>query len=484
MQTNNIETLIKQLVMLPHEMAWVEFKENNADPQMIGESISALANAAAYHEKNKAYLIWGIRDADHAIIGTSFSFTGCKVGNQPLENWLRTQLSENTDFNCDSAEIDGKTVVMLTVTKAIERTVMFRKTEYIRAGSTTKKLNDVINMKAQLWDRLRSTRFEELPALENLDEQACIQLLDFSMYFSLLNERIPSSQEGIVHYFIEDQMIIRQDDGRYTITNLGAILFARKLASFPSISRKAMRVVQYRGESRLEILRESQFTAGYAVEYENLIKHVEDLLPASEVIEDGIRRTELMLPSIAIRETLANALIHQDFSARGTGVLIEIFSNRMEITNPGIPLVEVTRIVDNPPRSRNEKIAALMRRCHICEESGTGWDKIIISSELMHLPAPAITVYEDNMRVTLRAAVPFGDLPQTDKLWACYMHACIRYVEGKQMNNTSLRERFGLDDSYQSQISRLLKAAVNAKYIKAHDELTAPRYMRYIPIWG
>lgn len=484
MQGNVTELLIKQLVQLPHEMPWVEFKENNADPHMIGESISALANAAAYHEKAKAYLIWGVRNEDHKIVGTSFSFTGCKVGNQPLENWLRTQLSENANYSCESAEVDGKTVVVLSVTKAIERTVMFRKTEYIRVGSTTKKLNDVSNMKAQLWDRLRSARFEELPALENLDAQDCLQLLEFSMYFSLLKENIPSTQEGILHYFIEDQMIIRQDDGRYAITNLGAILFAKKLTSFPNISRKAMRVVQYKGENRLEILRESQFTAGYAVGYDGLIKYVEALLPASEVIEDGIRRTELMLPSIAIREALANALIHQDFSARGTGVLIEIFDNRMEITNPGIPLVDVFRIVDNPPRSRNERIAALMRRFHICEESGTGWDKIIISSELAHLPAPTINVYEDNMRVTLWAAVPFSSLPQSDKLWACYMHACIRYVEGKQMNNTSLRERFGLDESYQSQISRLLKAAVQARYIKAHDETTAPRYMRYIPVWG
>lgn len=481
---NNIELLVMQLIQLPYETPWVEFKENNSDHQMIGESISALANAAAYHEKNKAYLVWGIKDKTHEIAGTTFDFLAGKVGNQPLENWLRTQLSENADYIYDTDEIHGKRIVVVTISKATERTVMFRKMEFIRVGACTKKLNDVANMKAQLWDRLRSARFEDMPALDNLNTQESLRLLEYGVYFDLLNENIPSTLEGIIHYLVEDRLMTKQDDGLYAITNLGAILLAKRLLVFPTVSRKAVRVVQYQGENRLEILREMQITTGYAVGYEGLMKFIEALLPASEVIEDGIRRTELGYPSIAVRELVANALIHQDFTVHGTGALIEIFCNRMEITNPGRPLVEVQRIIDNPPRSRNERLAALMRRFHICEESGTGWDKIIISSELAHLPAPRIDVYEDNMRVTLRAAVPFNSLLLEDKLWACYMHACIRYVEGKQMNNPSLRERFGLDDSYVSQISRVLKAAVKANIIKAYDESTAPRYMRYIPTWG
>lgn len=481
---NNLELLLKQLVKLPHETPWVEFKENNADPQMIGESISALANAAAYHEKNKAYLVWGIQDKTHAIVGTEFDFYGAKVGNQLLENWLRTQLSENVDYTVDADVVDGKKIVVLTVLRATERTVMFRKTEYIRVSACTKKLNDVPNMKAQLWDRLRSVRFEDMLALENLTAHEVLNLLEYSFYFSLLNESIPTTPNSILHYLLEDRLIIKQDDGRYSITNLGAILFAKKLSSFPTVSRKAIRIVQYPAENRLEMLREKEISTGYAVSYEILIQYIEALLPATEIIEDGIRRTNLAIPSIAIRESVANAIIHQDFSARGTGVLIEIFSNRMEITNPGTPLVDVYRIVDNPPRSRNERLAALMRRFHICEESGTGWDKIIISSELAHLPAPTINVYKDNMKVTLRTAVPFNNLLLDDRLWACYMHACVRYVEGKQMNNPSLRERFGLDDSYVSQISRVLKAAVKAQLVKPYDQSTAPRYMSYVPIWA
>lgn len=481
---HNIEGLVRQMVQYPSERPWLEFKMNNCDPQMIGEDISALANAAAYCDRPKAYLIWGIEDDTHDIKGTSFNPNTQKQGNQPLEIWLRTQLSDNAEYEFISGDIENNPVVVLIITRAVERTVMFRKTEYIRVGSSTKKLNEVPNMKVVLWDHIRSTRFEELPAMENLALYDALQFLDYSVYFELQKIPVPSTMESIAHYLLEDHLIGKQDDGLYSITNLGAILLAKRLNPFPTVSRKAVRIVQYRGENRMEMIREMAGGKGYAVGYEGMLQYIEAMLPAAEIIEDGIRRTELAYPALAIRETIANALIHQNFSLQGTGPLIEIFSNRIEVTNPGFPLVDVYRIVDNPPRSRNEKLAALMRRFHICEESGTGWDKIILSSELKHLPAPRITLYEDNMKVTLYASLDFNDILQEDKLWACYLHACIRYVEEKHMTNTSLRERFGLDDSYKSQMSRLIKQAVESKLIKPFDPTTAPRYMRYIPIWA
>lgn len=480
----NVEGLVRKMIQYTSEQPWLEFKKNNCDPNMIGEDISALANAAAYYDRPNAYLIWGIEDGTHNVVGTTFDPYTKKQGNQSLEIWLRTLLSDNAEFEFISGEIEHKTVIVLIITRAAEQTVMYKRTEYIRVGSSTKKLNEVPNMKAVLWDHIRSTRFEELPAMTNLALYDALQLLDYSVYFELQRMPMPSNTENIVHYLIEDRLIVEQDDGQYTISNLGAILLAKRLNQFPTVSRKEVRVVQYRGENRMEIVREMSDGKGYAVGYENMIQFIEALLPAGEIIEDGIRRTELAYPSLAIRETVANALIHQNFSLQGMGPLIEVFSNRIEVTNPGRPLIDVFHIVDDPPRSRNEKLAALMRRFHICEESGTGWDKIIISSELKHLPAPKIDLYEDNMKVTLYALLGFNDILQEDKLWACYMHACVRYVEGKQVNNTSLRERFGLDESYKSQMSRLIRQAVENKLIKPLDPTTAPRYMRYIPFWA
>ena len=97
-------------------------------------------------------------------------------------------------------------------------------------------------------------------------------------------------------------------------------------------------------------------------------------------------------PIPVIREAVANALIHQDFYISGAGPLVEMFDNRIEVTNPGIPLVDIKRIVDNPPKSRNEKLASMMRRFKMCEELGRGWDRMVLACEMLYMPAPLAPV--------------------------------------------------------------------------------------------
>lgn len=163
---------------------------------------------------------------------------------------------------------------------------------------------------------------------------------------------------------------------------------------------------------------------------------------------------------------------------------MEIFDNRIEITNPGTPLVDVKRIIDNPPKSRNEKLASLMRRLRICEELGSGWDKMAISCELSQIPAPKIDLYEDSTKVIMFSEIPFTNISSEDKLWACYVHAVIKQIQGEQLTNKSLRERFGVKDSSSASISRLIKEAVEKKLLKPLDADTAPKHMRYIPYWA
>ena len=146
--------------------------------------------------------------------------------------------------------------------------------------------------------------------------------------------------------------------------------------------------------------------------------------------------------------------------------------------------MDAFRIVDTPPRSRNEKLSALMRRMGICEELGSGWDKIVLACELQQLPAPKMDIYEESTRVTIMPEVKFSDLPLEDRLWACYLHACIKYINSEYLTNRSLRERFGLIESSSGMVSRIIKEAVERKYIRPFDPDTAPRYMKYIPIWA
>lgn len=273
-------------------------------------------------------------------------------------------------------------------------------------------------------------------------------------------------------------------DDHFAITNIGAILFAKNLAEFDWLARKALRVIQYKGKSRIETVREQAGNKGYAVGFEGAIGFINNLLPQNEQIEQALRKTVPVYPEIAIRELVANALIHQDFSMTGSGPMVEIFTDRIEMTNPGTPLIDTLRFIDEPPQSRNEDLAALMRRMNICEERGSGVDKVIFHVELFQLPAPEFVVTDSHTKTILFAPRSLNDMDQKDRVRACYQHACLRYVSNEQMTNSSFRDRLGVDQKNYATISRIIREAVDAGLVRPVDPNTSNRYMRYVPFWA
>ena len=480
----NLDILVKELCKLPKEVGWVEFKHNNCDPKMIGEDISALANTATLKDRDNAYMIWGVDDNTHEIIGTKVRLPLETKGQQELENWLRYMLSKNADFEFLDTEVDGKHVEIIKIHKALSEPVAFEKIDYIRSGSYTKKLHEFPVMRAQLWDKLRNSQFEDVNSKEDLRFADITRMLSIETYFSLLDIPQPIDEKEIMHYLTEDGVIAKLDNGLFAITNLGAILFAKDLNDFSRLGRKAMRVVQYQGANRLFIQKEETFNSGYAVDFENIVRYVNALLPSREDANAVKLTTKSKFPLPSVREAIANSLIHQDLYITGAGPVIEVFDNRVEVTNPGTPLVDILRIIDNPPKSRNEKLASLMRRMKMCEELGRGWDRMVLACEMQYLPAPRIEIFQESTKVTLFAEMEYTNIPMDDKLWSCYLHACLMYIQGDALTNGTLRNRFGLKDSSAGSVSRLIKEAVEQKRIKAIDPETAKRYMRYVPIWA
>lgn len=465
-------------------MGWVEFKHNNCQPTMIGEDISALANSATLNDRDYAYLIWGVDDGSHEIVGTKVRLQLEKKGEQELENWLRYLLSKNADFEFYDTEVDGKHVELIRIHKALNEPVAFQKIDYIRSGSYTKKLNEFPTFRAQLWDKLRHSMFEDVRVKIDQRYEDIIRLLQVDAYFTLLKIPQPTEKDAVIHYLNEDRIIRKQDNGLYSITNLGALLFAKDLNEFARLGRKSMRVVQYKGKNRLLLQKEESFVQGYAVCFENIVRYVNALLPSNEDVNTVQLSTISKFPLPSIREAIANSLIHQDLYITGAAPVVEIFENRVEVTNPGTPLVDVLRIIDNPPKSRNEKLASLMRRLKMCEELGRGWDRMVLACEAQFLPAPRIDVFQDSTKVTLFSKIEFSNIPMEEKLWSCYLHACLMYVQGEVLTNKSLRDRFGVKETSAGSISRLIKESVSEKLIKPIDPDTAKRYMKYIPIWA
>lgn len=476
--------LVHELRKLPSETEWVEFKENNFDPQQIGEYISALANSAAMEGKAHAYMAWGIEDLSHEVVGTTFDPRKTKKGNEELENWLLRLLLPKIDFSFSNVSVGGLSVVLLEIPRASRHPVSFSGTEYIRVGSYKKTLRDFPEKERELWRIFDQTPFEEGVTAENLDSDEVLQLLDYPSYFGLLDVPLPESRDGILTALDSEKLICRCEAGGWNVTNLGAMLFAKSLNDFPELRRKAMRVIQYQGAGRTETLREQGGTKGYASGFEGLIGYISGLLPSNEVIVHGLRRDLPMFPELAIRELVANALIHQDFFETGTGPMVEVFADRVEITNPGTPLVDTMRFLDTPPKSRNETLASLMRRFGICEERGSGIDKVVLQVELAQLPAPLFETPDGFTRAVLFSRKPLNEMDKSARIRACYFHACLKYVMRDFLTNASLRERFGVEERNKASVSRYIKEAVEAEYIKPFDEDAPRRLMKYVPSWA
>ena len=477
--------LIEELCKLPRETEWVEFKHNNDDSEMIGERISSLANTAALEGKTCAYLIWGIEDRSHKRIGTSFTPHSQKIGNEALENWLLRLLTPKLDFTFHELTIDGLQFVLLEIPRAQQSPVQFRGIEYIRvAGSHTKKLKDHPEKERKLWRVFDQTPFEYLPAKEHSTAEEVVRLLDYPAYFDLMGLDLPTNRDRILQRMEEESLIAGTDAGSWNILNLGALLFAKELAAFPSLHRKALRVIHYKGNNRIETLHEQVGNRGYANGFEGLIGFVNARIPHNEVLGTALRKEVPMFPEIAIRELVANALIHQDLSQTGTGPMIEIFDNRLEITNPGNPLIATDRFLDSPPKSRNEALASLMRRVGICEERGSGIDKVVHQTEVFQLPAPIFQTTPEHTRSVLFAHKSFEAMTSTERVHACYLHACLRYLMHDYMTNESLRERFGLSAEKSASISKIFTAAKKQNLITPAEQNQSMKFARYIPHWA
>jgi len=478
-------SLLEDLVNLPHETEWVEFKVNNADPEDIGQYLSAISNSAALQEKQAGYIVWGVEDTTHNILGTSFKSKLAKVGAQELENWLATQLEPRIDFKICEFQYEDKNIVLFEIPRATYIPVKFKSIEYVRVGSYKKKLGEHPEKERQLWSIFSNHPFEKGIARENVKKQDIPDYIDYPKYFELTNLKLPTDLSGILQRLEVEKLIVKKPGSSYDITNLGAILFAKNLSVFERLSRKAVRVIMYEGKNRIKTLREMQGQRGYAAGFKGLISYINNLLPQNEVINEALRAETRMYPEIAIRELVANAIIHQNFNISGTGPLVEIFSDRIEITNPGTPLIEPIRFIDQPPRSRNEALAAFMRRINVCEERGSGIDKVIDAAEVFQLPAPSFKVTDNHTQAILFSYKKLSDMNKDDKIRACYQHACLKLVSNEQMTNSSLRQRFAISSNNASIASRIIAEAVETGLIKPYDPSSeSKKHAKYVPFWA
>jgi ATP-dependent DNA helicase RecG len=422
----------------------------------------------------------------HLVLGVSDKPPRRVVGTQAFQNSgeIKARILNALRFRVEISELihpDGRVLVFEIPPRPVGTPLHHDGAYLMRAGE------ELVPMSS---DQLRRILAEGEP--DWFDQAARIEasaddviaLLDTQSFFEMIGLPYPTSRDGVLARLMLERLITEQSGG-WLITNLAGILLAKRLDSFsPELARKAPRVVIYDGVNKLVTREDKPGVRGYAVGFESLIDFVHSAAPQNRFVEQVVREEVKMFPRQAIRELVANALVHQDFQASGASVMIEMYADRLEVSNPGLPPIKVERFIDEY-RSRNERLADLMRRLGVCEEKGSGIDKVVSAAEVFQLPAPDFRVSETRTTAVLFAHQDFSDMSKPDRIRACYQHCCLQYVSNQRMSNQSLRERFKLPESKAATVSLVIGATKDAGLIKADEsDSLSTRYARYLPFWA
>lgn len=449
----------------------LEFKEakNQFDNRKLYEYCVAIANEGG------GILLLGVANKPpRPVVGTH-------AFNNPVE--MAEKLFTAVGFRVEIEEVghpDGRVLVFHIPSRPRGTAYHLDGAYLMRSGESLVPMSE---------DQLRRIFAEGEPdwleeySRTELGAQQVVDLLDTQTFFELLKLPYPTDRSGVIER-LEQERLLDSLPGGYAIRRLGALLIAKRLDAFPDIARKAARVVVYTGKSKLETKLDQPGGKGYAAGFQGLVAFVMAQLPQNEVIEDALRKEVKLVPEVVVRELVANALIHQDLSVGGASVMVEIYSNRFEISNPGEPIVPVVRFIDGY-QSRNERLADLMRRMGICEEKSSGIDRVVHAAEVYQLPAPDFRAGHQRTYATVYGPRDFEGMDREDRVRACYQHCALKWVMSDRMTNQSLRERFQLSESKSASVSQVIAATIEAGLIKPDDKVGSSRkFARYLPFWA
>lgn len=462
---------LNTLLTARSESEHIEFKEakNRYDfEELVGYCV-ALANEGG------GRMVLGVTDAPPRRV----------VGTQAFDVPERTVagIHERIHLKIGWEEIhhpDGRVLIFDVPSRPQGQPIHYGGRYFMRAGSDIAPMSP--DFLKKIFDE-GQVEFVEQPAKSGCSEEDVVRLLDVQSYFDLKKRPYPSTRKEVLETLMQ-KGFVRVDGASYTITNLGALLLAKRLGDFEHLGRKAVRVVVYEGVSKAKVKggKDTVDPRGYAIGFEPLIDAIHNE-SASEDMSASVRKTTHAYPKKAIREVVGNGIVHQDLTERGTGVTIEIFADRIEVTNPGLPILPVDRFIDEN-QSRNEKFADALRQLGICEERGHGMDAVVTEIEGAVLPPYQCRLASHHTTVILSRYKPLKNLTPDDRTHAVYQHCCLRFVNNQITNNESVRERFKIEKKNAATASRLLAEAVTAKKIKPVDANAANKLMRYVPYWA
>lgn len=381
------ETVIDRLRALPSETEWVEFKLNHCAPQRLGEYVSALANAAALARQPRGYLLFGVDDASHKIVGTRFDpYTEKGSGNQDLLPWLAAGLQPKAEFQSCAVEHPAGRVVIFEVLPARERPVTFYGKAHIRVGSSLSALSNYPEKERALWMLNRDWSAETCSgaSMEDLDPDA---LSYARTQFKVKHPGQSSEVEGWDNVkFLNKARVLRQG----AMTNAALLLLGRpETAPLLSPSVAKMSWILKDGSNREQDY--AHFGPPFLLAGDRLLSRIRNLtiraLPSGTLFPQEISQYDPWV----IREALHNCIAHQDYGLHGRIGVVE-FPDRILLVNEGsfLPGDVETVIRQDAPQTvyRNQFLADAMVELNMIDTQGGGIKRMYETQRRRLFPLP------------------------------------------------------------------------------------------------
>lgn len=401
-ENEELVDLVDHLRTHPTETEWLEFKKTKVQPpEVIGEYLSALSNSAALAQKSVGYLVLGIDDETHKVVGTSYGIREAKVKkNQNLLFWTIRGLEPRVHLqDFEISHPDGR-VVLLEVGPAPGRPVKFYGKAFIRVGESKTALSEHPQKEAALWNLHTdwSAQVIEEATIDDLDAEAIAKAREE------FREKNPQQANDSLDWnevtFLNKAKVTRQGK----ITN-AAILLLGKAESSSLLSPAVARISWLLKSNSGEDLDYKHFDPPFILRVEDVVARIRNLtlraLPDGTLFPTEIQQYD----SYILREALHNAIAHQDYGLQGRIQVVETPS-KLLITNVGSFLPgSVERVIhqDAPEEIyRNPFLAIAMVNLNMIDTQGGGIRKMFQRQLKRFLPLPDYDLSSpDRVRVTI-----------------------------------------------------------------------------------
>jgi ATP-dependent DNA helicase RecG len=225
-------------------------------------------------------------------------------------------------------------------------------------------------------------------------------------------KQLNSARGNVYHKFTTEEVLVKQKAiiPSNDVTLFGLLAFSKEQTLQEIVAPTLnITVTQYPGPDKIneEDLSETytdnrEIVGNVNVQFSTAFEFIKTKLPIRGTIEgSGKRRDSLIIPEIALREALANAIAHRDYATHTANIQVDIFADRVEIINPGTSLVPLDQLEDAPSATRNPLLMSHLKDRGVTEQKARGIRTIRLAIRNAGLLEPTFQNINESFKVTL-----------------------------------------------------------------------------------